>query len=257
MVKITQKAVVLFALLVVIGVSIIFIAAPAPVSAYVWIGRDQMNVHEHNGTGRVANDLEVFLDGNALISNWWGGPFQSFSYGYDSSTNTTTLRWYNGTVNNCQYADTCLSIENSAGNITNKYLPRWSYDGVAGPIVGAALSHDFKLTAPDLADVTFANTPKDGGPETIGIIQVGTTNTVYTLPELLWTNEALNKIPWIVQKTNIPLKLGQSITFPSIPVNAQAKNIIYRAKIWLDSDPKNIIEYVGQFVPISTETPQQ
>jgi hypothetical protein len=256
--RITRNALVFFTLLVFVGISIIFTAVPGPVSADgVSFYGSQMNINEHNGTGRAANDLEVYLNGNALISRWWsdGCPFRSFSYGYDSTSNMTTLRFYNGIVPHCGRVDTCLEADTT--NLSQRYLSRWSYDGIAGPVVGASLSHDIKVIQPGFVDVIIANTPKDGGPETIGIIQIGASNTVYTLPELLWRNEALNKIPWSVEKTNVPLKLGQSLIFSSIPMPDQAVSIVYRAKIWLDSDPKNVMEYVGQFVRKPVVTPQQ
>jgi hypothetical protein len=65
-----------------------------------------------------------------------------------------------------------------------KCLPRWSIDGVAGPISGTALSHDITVVNPNLVDVIIANTPEDDGPETVGIIQIGASNTVYSLSEL-------------------------------------------------------------------------
>lgn len=254
--RITRNALVFCALLVLVGTGLIFTAVPAPVAADITFWDNHINVHQHNGTGRTANDLEVFLDGNVLISNWWQGqPFQDFNYIYDSSSNMTTLRWSKGIVGHCQTADTCLTT--NTNRLSHRYLPRWSYDGIAGPIVGAALSTDIKAITPNLVDVLIANTPKDGGPQTAGIIQIGASNVVYKLPELLWTNEALNKIPWCVQKTNVPLRPGQSITFPSIPVPVNAMSIVYRVKIWLDSDPKNVMEYVGQFVPKTVVTPQQ
>lgn len=256
--RVARNVVVIFILLVVVGLSIIFTAVPGPVSASVTVYDTSINVYEHNGTGRAANDLEVCFNGKVLATDWYGGGiFKNFSLGYDSATNISTMRWYNGTVAPCEWVYTCMFFPNTLrGNITYTYLPTWSYDGVIGPIVGAALSQDVVEVKPGLLQVTFSNTPKDGGPETIGSLQIGVSNTIYNLPELAWTNEAINKIPWIVQKNNIPLKLGQQMSF-SIPISSNTAGIIYRAKIWLDSDPKNVIGYIGQIVPKTTVTPQQ
>jgi hypothetical protein len=83
--------------------------------------------------------------------------------------------------------------------------------------------------------------------ETIAIIQVGPTNTILPLEALTWDN--MNNIPWSVTMNNIHLNVGNNTTFASIPMFPPAVGIVYRARVFLDADPTNIVEYTGQFVP--------
>lgn len=199
----------------------------------------------HNGTGQVANDLEKWIDGDVRVSGWLSALFHSFSYTYLPGENVTKLRWYNGTVNPCQSTNACFRTDKNT--ITHRYLPRWSYDGVPGMIAGAALSHSFQQVRPDLVSMTIANTPEDGGPVTVGIIQIGPTNTVMPIEALNW--EGLNNIPWNVTMMDIHQEMGGSLTLPAIVMPPPAVGVVYRARIWLDSDPANIVEYAGQYVP--------
>jgi hypothetical protein len=198
----------------------------------------------HNGTGQIANDLEKYIDGNVLVSKWASWNFRSFSYIYLPGQNMTKLRWYNGTVANCQWTTACFWT--AQPRITHRYLPRWSFNGIPGPIAGPALSVAFQAPGTGAVNMTLANTPIDGGPVTVGIIQVGPTNTVYPLESLTWDN--LNTIAWCDTRTNIPLKTTANFTLTNIPLSPTAVGVVYRARIWLDADPTNIIEYTGQFV---------
>jgi hypothetical protein len=205
----------------------------------------------HNGTGQTANDLEKYINGNVLVSSWCSALFHSFSYIYLPGQNMTKLRWYNGNVANCQWTNACFRTDKRT--ITHRYLPRWSFNGIPGPIAGAALSVDFQVPAPGLINMTLANTPIDGGPVTIGIIQVGPTNTVYPIEALKWGN--LNTTLWCDTRTNVPLCTTGSLLLPALPIPPTAVGIVYRARIWLDADPTNIVEYVGQFTTDTAPAP--
>jgi hypothetical protein len=144
--------------------------------------------------------------------------------------------------------DCCLWL--NTRRIVEKYVRKWSYDGVPYASAGAAMSPGFQEIQPGYVGLNLANTALDGGPMTIGIIQAGPAKKVYSLPELVWRNPALDQeIPWVVTLTDIHLQVGQSITLPAIAMPAGSVSIVYRAKIWLDSDPTNVVEYVGQYVP--------
>jgi len=198
----------------------------------------------HNGTGQLANDLEKYIDGNVLVSKWASTNFHSFSYTYLPGQNMTKLRWYNGVVAPCQMTTACFSTNQP--RIIHRFLPRWSFDGVPGPIAGPALSVDFMVPVDGMVNMNISNMCIDGGPVTVGIIQVGPTNTVYPLEALTWDN--LNTIQWCDTRTNLPLKATTGIfNFPPIPIPPTAVGVIYRAQIWLDADPTNIIIYTGQF----------
>jgi hypothetical protein len=224
-------------------------------SANVFADTEVNFLHAHNGTGKTANDVEVFLEGDVLVSEWHStsdpsvSPLKDFSYSYDSKQDMTTLRWYNGSVPNCTDVDYCGKVKSSS--FIQKYLPRWSYDGVPGLVSSPALSTKFELIKFDLVNLTIANTPIDGVPETIGIIQIGPANDVYPLKELTWEN--LENTKWSVTLNNLPLKVGSSITFSSIPMPSSKNGIVYRAKIWIDNDPNNAIQYAGQFIPSAAD----
>lgn len=59
----------------------------------------------------------------------------------------------------------------------------------------------------------------------------------------------MNNINWCVTRNDLPLNLGAVETFSSLPMLPPAKGIVYRARVWLDADPTNVVEYTGQFVP--------
>lgn len=209
------------------------------------------NEYLHNGTGQTANDIEKWIVGDVLVSSWYSNLFHSFSYIYLPGENVTKLRWFNGNVANCQRTYACFRTNKNT--VTHRYLPRWSFNGVSGPIAGAALSVNFTSPAIGLVNMTVANTPVDGGPVTIGIIQIGPTSTILPLEALTWDN--LNTIPWCATVNNIPLTLNGNSILPSIPLPPTAVGIVYRATIWLDSDPANIVTYTGQYVPSTVPQP--
>jgi len=230
--------------------SLIFVCATLlvlMVSTNVFADTWQNENRLHNGTGQVANDLEKWIVGDVRVSGWLSALFHSFSYTYLPAENATKLRWYNGIVNPCQSTNACFKTDKNT--ITHKYLPRWSFNGVPGPIAGAALSHSFQMVGPSLVSMTIGNTPIDGGPVTVGIIQIGPTNTVMPIESLNW--EGLNTIPFNVSMMDIHQNTGGNLTLPVIPMPAPAVGIVYRARIWLDSDPANVVEYAGQYVPTS------
>lgn len=208
------------------------------------------NEYLHNGTGQVANDLEKWLVGNVGISFTLSKLFNSFSYIYLPGENVTKLRWYNGTVAPCQSTNACFC--HNQNKITHKYLPRWSFNGVPNQVAGGALSHDFVQVQPGLVNMTIANTPVDGGPATVGIIQVGITNTPFSLETLTW--DQMNNIPWTFTMNNIHLNLGSSLLLPPINLPPTVAGIVYRATIWLDADPSNIVTYTGEYLPTLTGT---
>lgn len=142
----------------------------------------------------------------------------------------------------CEYSYACFKTKQQT--VRHRYLPRWSFDGQATTIAGAALSTQF-AQAINSVTMTIANTPIDGGPVTIGIIQVGSSDVVYPLNLLTWDN--LNTVPWSVSMSDIHLNLGGDMVLPIIPMPHTAVGVVYRATIWLDSEPSNIVTYTGQY----------
>lgn len=212
------------------------------------LGDYWQNQWVHNNTGRVANDLEKFVNGNILVSSWYSTLFHGFTYLYDYGQNMTTVRWYSGTVNPCQWTYVCFKTNQP--RVTYRYLPRWSFDGVPGPIVGPVLSADLQMGVAGTATLKLSNDAIDAGPMTVGIIQVAPTKVLYPLDWLKWIN--LDTLPWATTMNNIPVKMGQVMPIPPIPMPSDAVGVIYRARIWLDSDPSNIVEDVIQISPLSS-----
>ncbi|MCL6590352.1 MAG: cellulose-binding domain-containing protein [Firmicutes bacterium] len=215
----------------------------------------QMNVHMHNDTGKTANDLEIFIEGKVNVLKWWSGtcPFKDITWSYDPKTNITTIRFFNGIVNHCDRVDGCLWLDTY--KIIEKYARKWSYDGVPYANTGATMSQIFQETEPGMVNLTLANTALDGGPMTIGIVQIGPGKKVYSLPELVWRNPALDQeIPWVATMNDIHLQIGKAFTLPAIPMPAGTVSVVYRAKVWMDADPANVVEYVGQYVPAQNIT---
>lgn len=227
--------------LILVVVTLLVLMVSTNAFADTWQNENRL----HNGTGQIANDLEKWIVGDVRVSGWLSALFHSFSYTYLPAENVTKLRWYNGTVGPCQYTNACFKTDKST--ITHKYLPRWSYNGVPGAIAGAALSCSFQMVGNGAVSMTIGNTPIDGGPVTVGIIQIGPTNTVMPIENLTW--EGLNSIPFSTTMMDIHQNMGASLTLPVISMPAPAVGIVYRARIWLDADPANIVEYAGQYVP--------
>lgn len=195
--------------------------------------------------------MEKWIEGDILIPFWWSSKFNNFDYIYDAVNKVTKLRWSNGTVKTCEYVYVVFVARGK--KIRHKYIPRWSFDGNPYGIAGAALSHDFDILNNQVT-MSIENAPIDGGPATVGIIQVGPSETVFAPEDLNWDN--LNHIPWSVTMNDIPLDMGQSMMLPTFPVPPTSKAIVYRATIWLDSDPTNVVEYTGQFTEEDLGTTQ-
>lgn len=221
---------------------------PTPSGKPIYPG-NQMNVHEQNRTGQPANDLEVYLTGKVTISQHWNSgsnPFMNFTVTYDPVNNVTILRWSNGIVNPGEWVHTCLYVQ--ASQITYRYLTQWTWNGVPIGTVGASISNDFQDNGGGKI-MEVGNTAENSGPSMIAMIQIGVTYNVYTLPDLVWDN--LNTIPWAITMYNIHLNPGESRALPAIAVPNGA-NIVYRYKVYLDADPSNIVDYIGQYTPMTT-----
>lgn len=103
--------------------------------------------------------------------------------------------------------------------------------------------------------MNIGNYPIDGGPVTIGVIQVGASDKVYELPDLTWDN--LSNTTWGVSMNDIHMNMGECMDLPPVPMSpTTTRAVVYRATIWLDSDPTMITEYTGQMsLPAPEPTP--
>ena len=107
------------------------------------------------------------------------------------------------------------------------------------------MSHEF-VGDDDPVDLVISNTAEDGGPVTIQTIQVVAVSTIYSIDGLVY--DSLDGVTWDETRTDVALALDGSTAFNdyTVPLNGA---IVYRAKVYLDSDSSNIVEYVGQYIP--------
>ncbi len=204
----------------------------------------------HNGTGEDATNLEKWLKGDVKIIDWYQGSlFPSFSYGYSPSENHTKLRWYETTLPDSMWAYACYRTKQAT--IEYKYLPRWTFPDADSVVAGPALS----AGVTPWEEFYVSNTPLERVDITIGLIQVATINTRLTLDELLY--DSLDWVPWSDSMIMVPLAPDDSIYFFGLVSNIPSGGaLVYRATVWLDSDPNNVVYYAGQYwvPPIPTLT---
>lgn len=196
-----------------------------------------------NKTLETQNDLHKFLAGRVRVSRWLSSHFTAFGYSYSSGDDITTLTWSSGVVGPGQPVGVCARTDRT--QITHRYLPQWTQDGAPFGAAGAALSHEF-VENNDTVDLVIGNTATDGGPVTIQTIQVAAVSTIYSIDGLVYDN--LDGVTWDETRTDVALALDGSEVFSDYTVPEDGA-IVYRATVSLDSDPTNIVKYVGQYIP--------
>ncbi|HEX3048095.1 MAG TPA: cellulose-binding domain-containing protein [Bacillota bacterium] len=206
------------------------------------------NVCGHNGTGKTANDLEIYLKGKVNVLDYWNrNIFQSISYYYDQTTDTTVVRFYNGTAPHCAYIHSCIFLDQPPVEVRQR---TWTIDGVPIAPIGAAVSSNYQAVRPGVIDLTIGNYAQDGGPLTITEFQYGPGKRVYRLEEMVWDNPAIDaEIPWSAPQ-RFHLNLGETLTLPGLTAPPPAVVMVYRYKAYLDSDPANVMEYYEEVGPI-------
>jgi hypothetical protein len=215
----------------------------------------QVNIDATNNTGQTANDLDVIFKGNVTVLGyafWGSNPFQSLSVAYNPN-NTTTARWYNGTVANGESIHFCIYISSNCADYS--YVTQWTLNQKPIGNIGTTLSQGFQGVAPGMVNMTIANNTLDGGPTTLESIEVGTTNTGFSLQTLFWYNLNQNVV-WTINQSGIHLNNGESKSF-SITVPSGAVGIVYRIKTHPDglNEDANYVNYIGQFSPFINWAP--
>jgi hypothetical protein len=220
---------------------------PGTSSTITW-----MNVCGRNNTGQTANDLELYIKGNVNVVDYWNkDKFNDITTSYDPTTNTTTVRFYNGTVFDGEEIHACIKID---GPDIEEQVRTWTLDGkVIGP-VGPTLSTNFGKGEQGLVNINLGNLAKDGGPLVVAEFQYGPGKRVYQLSELLWSNPVLNaEIPWSPSQ-HFYLNVGENLVIPNIPMPIGTEVVVYRAKVFFEKEPEHVFEYVGQYEPIPAPT---
>lgn len=218
---------------------IMVIAMAASASADTW-----QNEKLTNNTALPATNLEKWLVGDVRVSNWGSFRFNSFDYTYNQTDNETVLKWHNGTVLPGQLTSACVRTDKN--EIKHKYKPRWTYDAADSVVAGPALSHDFVAQGGDIHRLEIGNTTVDGGPLTIQTIQVGSVSTPVTIGQLFF--DSLEFVIWTYTDNNVSLATDDSISFTGLSLPSGGA-IVYRALVYDDADPTNVVEYTGQYTP--------
>lgn len=209
--------------------------SPTPTTNY----RYSKTIRIQNRTGQTANGLEVYVQGRSYVNFIWSnGVFLEVSNTYNSSTNTTTYRFFNGTVEPDGWVYAGLHCTSPLKEVKQR---TWVYDGVPLGMAGASLSAAYFRDENGITNITLGNYAPDGGPITITDFQYGSGGPK-PLSELTWSNEVLNtQINWSAPQT-LHLDLNETKTFA-----VSQGNVIYRAKAYRDSDPDNIVEFYDTY----------
>ncbi|MFC1476218.1 hypothetical protein ACFLQW_04375 [Candidatus Zixiibacteriota bacterium] len=235
-----MKKVILCCLLVVflVGVSNLPAGARCGGDGTYW-----MNERLHNGTGETATNLEKWLDGDVKAMNWISTHFTQFSYGYDKSKNETKVRWYSGVVPDSTTVGACVKLSRY---VKQKYLPRWTYPAIDSIIAGPALS----FAVDSVGNLVLSNTAEDGGPITIVDIQAKGLETLFPI-EMLVSDSLIGEV-WDFSNTNILLALDAEYSIGGLDPHG---GVLFMANVYLNSDPENVVEYVGQYTPAAHPIP--
>lgn len=196
-----------------------------------------------NNTNRTATNLEKFLEGDVRITRFYQHTsFETEDYIYDATEDVTTLVWSDGTVEPGDWTWACFGYDKDS--ITYKYLPRWTYDeaGTDYVIAGPALSSVFFVEGAT-AYLRLSNTALDSESITIAEIDVGYANRVYEMDELV--SYDVNDVEWTHTLSTVNVPVGASTEDFEIPLRPGV--LIYRARLYLESQPDNIVECVGQY----------
>jgi len=197
-----------------------------------------------NNTNRTATNLEKFLEGDVRITEWYqGGRFNVQDYGYDAAENVTTLVWSDGTVDPGQSTSACFGYDQNS--LTHKYLPRWTYDpsGEDFLVAGPALSSRFFVEG-DRAYLVLSNTALDNEPITIAEMDVGYADRVYQMEELV--SYDVSGVEWSRSLSDANVPFGASTEQFAVPLQPGGV-LIYRARLYLESQPDNVVECIGQY----------
>ena len=207
-----------------------------------------------NNSGRDATNLEKFLVGDVRISSFYAGTvFPTRDYIYDATEDVTTLKWSGATVADGQSTWACFTHDQD--DVTYKYLPRWTYDeaGTDFVIAGPALSSEF-FAEGDRAFLILGNTALDSESITIAEIDLGYADRVYEMGELVsWD---VSGVEWTDSRAGVSVPVGGAEQF-DIPLLDEGV-LIYRARLYLESQPDNVVECIGQYrMPVGNPTVSQ
>jgi hypothetical protein len=198
-----------------------------------------------NYTGQTVNDLEIYFRGYIRVTEWkWEFrgmiyPFQNYEVTYDPIQDITKIRWYNGTLGAGQSVYICWW-----GREVEIFFQKLISLTVNGNVVATfpVFTYYYHYFESHFI-ITIRHTMINGGPVTIPIFQIGPANKIYLLPDLYWDN--LNNISWYYSTGYIHLNPNGTWASPLLP--SPGVGMVYRAKIYLDSDPSHVVECVGQY----------
>ena len=210
----------------------------------------------HNGTGRTANNLEKFLDGDYLVSRWYQGGgqrFSNFDYIYDATTGVTTLKWSGGTVPDSTSTWACFSTNQNS--IKHKYIPRWTFEDTTIGHAGPGLSGEFAEVSPGTFRWALTNDAVDGYDVTLAEFSVAIVPDPLSFADLRYDEMA--GLEWLPgYPTHLGLSMGDSLVF-DVPGVPEGGAVVCRAEVYYDFDPSEVVYYSAQIhispVPTLTE----
>ncbi|GEM_PF-1949142 len=215
-------------------------------SANAWADLDiQEKVYNH--TGKTATNLEKWLEGDVLITDWYQGygqKFSTFDYGYSPSENYTKLKWSNGTVADGDWTWACVNT--NKGWVRQICLPRWTFPADDSLGAGPGLSPGFRHTSAQAGYFAIGNYAIDGGPITFLSVDVGHFATRLSFEQLDY--DSLSSAIWDYSLTDQHLALSDSLLFADLTIPTGG-SIVWRTRVILDSDPSNVVTYSGQYCP--------
>lgn len=178
-----------------------------------------------------------------ILDYWHKQPFDSLSYSYNPATNITTVIFSNGTVENCSGVHSCIIADQPIIEVSQR---TWTFNGNPIAPVGATLGSDMQFGGPGLVNITINNQAEDGGLITVTGLQYGPSNIVYSLGDLM---PGLSGVTWSNIVPDFNLNIGDTNNITAIPMPPTAVSMVYQFTAYLDSDPANTVQYIGEFTP--------
>jgi hypothetical protein len=211
--------------------------------------------YRRNTTGQTATNLEKWLEGNIIIKDWthmdWNiQKFHNFQPIYIAPDNVTKLMWDNGTVANGEW--TCAGFWTVQDSVVYWALPRWTFTSTDSLVAGPIFSTSFYKLSPTIVRFVLGNTPEDGENIIIDRFQVGTAPMPLSFCHLRNDSLSLYVGSWSDSLINEVLPAHGSLVYEvNLP---QGGAVVWMAWAHLASDPTNIAQCSGQYVP-STSIP--
>lgn len=120
----------------------------------------------------------------------------------------------------------------------------WTIDGTPTGDLIPVVSIQVAGTEPLERDLTFANLGEAAELLVVETIDIGPSEAIRPLEDLTW--DGVEDVVW--EQSGPDIWLGPDDTYPFNNLTMPADGaIVYRVRMYYDSDPANVVEYVGQY----------